>query len=225
MWHVSVGKSLLPVGMWPIMYQTVSLLKGEYVQTKGQETRSHILKESRMLFTLRGFKNSSISAIIAATGVKKGNLYYHFSSKEELGLAVLLDARDEFYTVLHSSLQGDDPVQRVLHSCQVIMELMQQSNFVGGCLFGNTALEMTDMSSKFGQIIKEIFSHWIKLIQDELSSIDGDKPLQSSLSAETLAISIVAILEGGIMLSRVYLDKKNLEVCIHTTKELLLRQE
>jgi TetR/AcrR family transcriptional repressor of nem operon len=195
-------------------------------QTKGQETRSHILMESRRLFTLRGFQNSSISSIISATGVKKGNLYYHFPSKEELGLAVLIDARDEFYTILDDSLRGGgDPVKRVLHSCQVVMDLMQQSNFVGGCLFGNTALEMTDMSSRFGQIIREVFSHWIKLIADELYLAQEEGQLQSSLPAEKLAISIVAILEGGIMLSRVYLNKESLEVCIFTIRELLARKE
>ncbi len=190
-------------------------------QTKGQETRSHILIESRKLFTLRGFQNSSISSIIAATGVKKGNLYYHFSSKEELGLAVLLDARDEFYTILAESLRGDDPVARILHSCQMIMGMMQQSNFVGGCLFGNTALEMTDMSSSFAQIIREIFSHWMGLIEKELLQLEDEAQLKSRLSPEQIAISIVAILEGGIMLSRVYRDKKNLEVCIFAIEELL----
>lgn len=190
-------------------------------QTKGQETRSNILKESRRLFTLRGFQNSSISSIIAATGVKKGNLYYHFSSKEELGLAVLFDARDEFYTILDESLRGDDPVERILHSCQMIMGLVQQSNFVGGCLFGNTALEMTDMNSRFAQIIREVFSHWIGLIEKELLQLEDEVEVKSRLSPEQIAISIVAILEGGIMLSRVYGEKKNLEFCILAIEELL----
>jgi TetR/AcrR family transcriptional regulator, transcriptional repressor for nem operon len=191
------------------------------LQKKGQETRSHILKESRRLFTLQGFQNTSISEIIAATDVKKGNLYYHFPSKEELGLAVLIDARDEFFTILENSLTGEQAVERILHSCNSIMAMMQQTNFVGGCLFGNTALEMTDSSSRFGKIIREVFSHWITLIEQELRLMPSSENQNNTFSPKTLATVIVATLEGGIMLSRVYQDKQSLEACITAIQRLI----
>ncbi len=191
------------------------------MQTKGQETRNHILKESRRLFTLQGFHNTSISEIIAATGVKKGNLYYHFPSKEELGLAVLLDVQHEFFDILEHSMVGDNAVERILHSCNSIMVLMEETDFVGGCLFGNTALEMTDLSSRFGKVVREVFSHWIQLIEQELRQDVGSNGNGKTLSPETLAIAVVAILEGGIMLSRVYQDKKSLEACIRAIEGLI----
>ncbi len=191
------------------------------MQTKGQETRSHILQESRRLFTLQGFHNTSISAIIAATGVKKGNLYYHFPSKKELGLAVLIDARHEFFDILEQSMVGDGAAERILYSCNSIMTLMEETDFVGGCLFGNTALEMTDLSSRFGRVIRDVFSHWIRLIQEELEREETATERIKRLSPETMAIAIVAILEGGIMLSRVYQDKKSMEACIRSIEELI----
>lgn len=194
------------------------------LQTKGQETRSHILKESRRIFTLQGFQNTSISQIIAATGVKKGNLYYHFPSKEELGLEVLIDARDEFFTILENSLTGEQVAERILNSCNSIMALMQQTNFVGGCLFGNTALEMTGSSPRFGKIIREVFTHWINLIEQELHLAADSENLNNSLSPDTLATAIVAILEGGIMLSRIYQDKNSLEDCILAIQGLITPQ-
>ena len=194
------------------------------MQSKGQETHSHILKESRRLFTVQGFHNTSISQIIAATGVKKGNLYYHFSSKEELGLAVLVDARNEFFTILEDSLSGENPMFRILNSCNAIMEFMQQSNFVGGCLFGNTALEMTDSNSRFGKIIQEVFSHWIDRIEQELRQAAEANILITPVPPNALATSIVAILEGGIMLSRVYNNKNSLENCILAIRTLLVMQ-
>ena len=191
------------------------------MQTKGQKTRTHILKESRRLFTIQGFQNTSISEIIAATGVKKGNLYYHFPSKEELGLAVLIDARDEFFSILDDSLKGEDPVLRIINSCNSIMALMQQTNFVGGCLFGNTALEMTDSNSRFGKIIQEVFSHWTDRIEHELRQAAESGLLTNPIPPDALATAIVAILEGGIMLSRVYKNKNSLEDCILTIRTLI----
>ena len=194
------------------------------MQSKGQETQSHILKESRRLFTVQGFQNTSISQVIVATGVKKGNLYYHFPSKEALGLAVLIDARDEFFTILENSLSGENPMLRILNSCNTILGMMQQSNFVGGCLFGNTALEMTDSNSSFGKVIQEVFLHWTELIEQELLQASKANIPVPPVSPAALATSVVAILEGGIMLSRVYTTRKSLEDCIVIIRTLLLLQ-
>lgn len=188
---------------------------------KGEVTREHILRQSRRLFTLHGFQNTSINAIMEATGVKKGNLYYHFPSKEALGLAVLLDARDEFFQVLEESLQGEDPLSRVVNSCRGIMELMQETNFVGGCLFGNTALEMTDTNSRFAGIIREVFSFWSDLLEKNLRQAGEDGLLASSIPLPALATAVVAIMEGGIMISRVYKNRAGLEDCILAVRVLL----
>jgi len=188
---------------------------------KGKKTRNRILRESRRLFTVNGFQRTSISKIIAETGVKKGNLYYYFSSKEELGIAVLLDAAEEFDDILDQSLTGNDSIRKIIHSCQAIMELMQQTHFVGGCLFGNTALEMSGTNPRFGKILQNVFGHWTEKLQAELQRAKESGLLNSKLTVEVLAVSIVAILEGGIMLSRVYENQKALEQCILTIKNLL----
>jgi len=191
------------------------------MSTKGQRTRSHILQESRKIFTRQGFQNTTIREIIAATGVKKGNLYYHFSSKEELGIAVLTDARDEFFSILDRSFTGENPKSRIINSCNSIMEMMQQTNFVGGCLFGNTALEMTDSNSQFGQILQEIFSCWTDKIEYELRQILRSGTAENVIQPGILATAVVAILEGGIMLSRVYGSSDNLDDCISVIKKLI----
>ena len=189
--------------------------------SKGQETRAHILQESRKLFTLQGFSSTSVNAIIAATGVKKGNLYYHFPSKEELGLAVLTNTRDEFFTILDSSLTGETPVEKIINSCNFIMAMMQQTNFVGGCLFGNTALEMSDSNPRFGKIIQEVFSRWVGLIEKELRQAGKEDMPINPMPPDALATAIVATLEGGIMLSRVFQNKNALEDCILSIKTLI----
>ncbi|MBN4068998.1 TetR/AcrR family transcriptional regulator, partial [Desulfotalea psychrophila] len=55
---------------------------------KSKKTQDHVLKTTRAILMANGFHNTTINDIIKATGVKKGNLYYHFSSKEEICLAV-----------------------------------------------------------------------------------------------------------------------------------------
>ena len=51
---------------------------------KGKETRARIIAEAASLFNQRGFEGGSLSQLMEATGLEKGGIYRHFSSKEEL---------------------------------------------------------------------------------------------------------------------------------------------
>jgi len=197
------------------MYQTVSLIHAREslmpITSKGEKTRDHILKTTRKILVAQGFHNTSISAVIEATGVKKGNLYYHFASKEDLGLAVLEDAKDEFFSFLAKALAGRDPIEKIINSCEAIFAEQKKNNFVGGCLFGNTALEMTDSNEKFSEVIQEVFSHWTGLLAEYLDEARTASLLPPATQPQLLAKTVVATLEGAIMMSRVSKDKKDLD--------------
>ena len=61
-------------------------------------SKEKILESARDLFHLNGYKNTSIDDILKSTGVTKSNFYYHFKSKEELGL-LILDIRIKEYEI------------------------------------------------------------------------------------------------------------------------------
>src|SRR5260370_3035297 len=54
-----------------------------------QRTRERLLQAAFREVHRSGFQSASIDAILAATNVTKGALYYHFASKEALGYAIV----------------------------------------------------------------------------------------------------------------------------------------
>src|SRR3984957_19339565 len=54
--------------------------------TKGERTRQKIVETAAVLFNQRGFTGCSMGDIVAASGLEKGTLYGHFSTKEELAV-------------------------------------------------------------------------------------------------------------------------------------------
>jgi len=56
---------------------------------KGKATRDTLIQTARSLFGEHGYDGTSIEQILQASGVARGALYHHFSSKEELFDAVL----------------------------------------------------------------------------------------------------------------------------------------
>ncbi|KIF05711.1 gamma-butyrolactone-binding protein [Streptomyces sp. RSD-27] len=58
-------------------------------QARAIRTRQAILSAAAKIFDERGYQAATISEILAAAGVTKGALYFHFQSKEDLAQGVL----------------------------------------------------------------------------------------------------------------------------------------
>jgi AcrR family transcriptional regulator len=54
-----------------------------------QDSRTRLVQTALRLFASRGYHNTSIADILRESGCTRGVLYYYFSSKEELGYAVI----------------------------------------------------------------------------------------------------------------------------------------
>ena len=63
-----------------------------------------------------GFQSASLDAILAATGVTKGALYYHFGSKEALGYSIVdeIIAPDVRGKWLHPLQNGKGPIDALI---------------------------------------------------------------------------------------------------------------
>ena len=60
-------------------------------QDRAIETRQRILNTALDLFSSTGYERTSIADICSASGLSKGAVYHHFSSKQEIFLALLND--------------------------------------------------------------------------------------------------------------------------------------
>ncbi len=58
-------------------------------QLQSEQTKKKIAAAARALFVQRGYKATSIEDIVSVTGSSKGNIYYHFKSKEGLFLYLI----------------------------------------------------------------------------------------------------------------------------------------
>ncbi len=67
--------------------------------------RERILEQSFLLFLARGFDATSMSDIVRATGMSKGAVYHHFTSKDELFSAAI---RRYFVDVVAEGASGHE---------------------------------------------------------------------------------------------------------------------
>lgn len=170
-------------------------------------TRAAILAKAAPLFNQRGFAGVSLSDIMTATGLKKGGIYNHFDSKEHLALAAFDYALRQVRRRFIEALQG---AQTPTESLRAILGVMQRSvtdpPVEGGCPILNTAIESDDahpaLRARARQAMDELQDYIRVTVQRGIAT--GD--FRASADPEDVATLFIAMLDGALMLSKLYGD-------------------
>ncbi len=84
-------------------------------RARGQATRERLIAAARELFGERGYEATPVEAVLAASGVARGALYHHFTSKAELFDAVADEVFAEIAerTMRAADAGGEDARERI----------------------------------------------------------------------------------------------------------------
>jgi TetR/AcrR family transcriptional repressor of nem operon len=171
---------------------------------KRSETRNRLIESARYLFWERGFAGTSMADLLHHSGVNSGSFYHFFESKEALLRAVL-----ETYLIALRPMvidpayaQSDEAVERIFAIMAGYRERILQTDCKYGCPLGRLALEIDPENRPAHKLIAENFQGWIEAIRECIDRIKHKLP--KSTDCEALAIYVLAVMEGGVMLSRSY---------------------
>jgi len=125
-----------------------------------------ILQKAFELIYIKGYQATSIDDIIATTQVTKGAFYYHFKTKDEMGLSIITE-------ILKPTLTGSfiEPLQNGQNPIEAIYNLMYslliENEFLKveyGCPASNFTQEMTPWNSDFNNALNELVQQWTKVM-------------------------------------------------------------
>jgi len=88
-----------------------------------QCARERLLREAADLFNRKGYAATSVGEIVAAAGVTKPVLYYHFESKEGLYLRLMEEGLGSFRSTVEAALRSDKGTvtDRIRRLCEAIV--------------------------------------------------------------------------------------------------------
>lgn len=84
--------------------------------------KNEILDAAAVLFTEKGFDNTSVADIMAAVGIAKGTLYHHFKSKEEI-MDALIERRTASILLMAQKVAEDKTIPVVERMVRTILSL------------------------------------------------------------------------------------------------------
>ena len=192
------------------------------MSSKGERTKQTVLKTARELFYLNGYNNTSIDEILKTSRIKKGNLYFHFGSKEELGYAVLDSYLAEEAEMIDRIFAGSgSPMERVYRLFESSRKHLSEQGCRGGCPIGNFALEMSDLHNGFRKKINAVFDAWCDRLEKLLREAKLAEELPPTIDPKALACFMVAVWEGGVMLVKTRKDPRVMGDCIKSLKGMV----
>ena len=189
---------------------------------RGATTRDLILDAATRLIHLQGYHCTSLDDVLRESGVGKGNFYYHFKSKEELGYAIIDRLMQGFIKRTLEPAFADptgDPVAQVHAFFDHVVDNQRQRNCVGGCPIGNLASELSDVHEGFRRRLAGIFAEWRAKLTEVLSRSQLSGRVREDFDPSALAQFLVAALEGAILLTKVTRDIQIMERCVEQLKQ------
>jgi TetR/AcrR family transcriptional regulator, transcriptional repressor for nem operon len=183
--------------------------------SKAEKTRDNIIKQAAELFNQKGYAGSSISDIMKATGLQKGGIYNHFSSKDDLAL----QAFDYAYGLASKRVwevvrKKTNAIERLQALVSVYLEYLDNPPVAGGCPILNTAIESDDTHPALRDRVRDAVNNWRSLICRIIQKgmIKGE--IKASIEPDVIATIVISTVEGAIMMSKLYEDPIHLERAI-----------
>jgi TetR/AcrR family transcriptional repressor of nem operon len=187
---------------------------------KGELTRQRIVAAAAPIFNQRGFAGCSMQDLMEVTGLEKGGLYRHFSSKEELAAEAFKFALSQIVKTRTGDLGHiDGSVEKLLYIVERFVEA--PSPLPGGCPLMNTAIDADDGNP----VLRELAAHAIRDWKARLAKIveEGLRrgEIRKGVEPGRVANNIVATLEGALMISRIEGGRKALKDARATLQDML----
>ena len=190
----------------------------------GRQTREAILDAATGLMHLKGYQATTLDDVLRESGVGKGNFYYHFKSKEDLGYAILDQIIGSF---LERTLEPcfappeGDALAQIRCFLDRLLEAQRASNCIGGCPLGNLAAELSDVHEGFRGRLASVFAAWRERLTLVLRSAQRRGTVDGACRPDAVADFLVASLEGAILLTKLTKDIAVMEQCVAETKRYL----
>jgi TetR/AcrR family transcriptional repressor of nem operon len=183
----------------------------------GKATRDAILDAATRLIHVHGYTATSLDDVLRDSGAGKGNFYYHFKSKEDLGYAIL----DRIITgFLERTLEpcfadpAVPPLAQIRCFLDRLLEAQRERNCLGGCVMGNLACELSDVHEGFRARLASVFTAWRARLTSTLRAAEARGDVGPGCAPEAVAQFLVASLEGAILMAKVAKDVSVLEQCV-----------
>lgn len=190
--------------------------------TKAEKTRNYIVEKTAPIFNMKGYAGTSLNDITVATGLTKGSIYGNFSNKDEVALAAFDYNLNNNVSKIEAEMSNQVSIKgKLLVYVSIYQTFIVGAVSQGGCPILNTAIDADDTHPVLREKALKAVLSWkkriIKLVEDGISN----QEIKAENNPEQIALTVIAMIEGGIMISRLTNKLENWNLIMDSLKKYI----
>src|ERR1700743_2018704 len=194
--------------------ETDGSLRERRITARGAATRDRIVQSAADLMYVKGVNATTLDDVIAASGVSKSQLYWHFPGKEDLTRAVIARRGQQVLEREHQRLQRLHSYRGLIRWRNALIQANSLQNGAYGCALGSMANELADRDEQAVVTLAELFARWEKLLSGGLPRMQENGSLSPNADPDQLATGLMAALQGGYLLARTAHNCQPMEIAL-----------
>ncbi|WP_316523415.1 ScbR family autoregulator-binding transcription factor [Kitasatospora brasiliensis] len=171
-------------------------------QARALATRQAVLIAAAEVFDERGYAAATMSEILDRAGVTKGALYFHFPSKEQLALAVIIEGQGAW--IMGWEPASDSAVQNLIDLGYAFARALQSDPLVRG------SIRLTIEHGSFTLPQTAAYQGWMDTARELLERAREAGDLHPGVDLTAAAGVITGAVTGIQLSSQVLADRKDL---------------
>jgi len=189
---------------------------------KAERTRQYIIEKTAPVFNTKGFAGTSLSDMTNATGLTKGSIYGNFADKDEVALACF----EHNYKTVRETIAKEMALfpsyrDKLLVYVDVYSNPRKFTLLSGGCPVLNTTVEADDTHPRLRARAGEALNDWKNRIAQLIEAGIAAKEFNTTVNPEQTALTIIALLEGMIVVSKATGKPANARSVINSLETLI----
>jgi TetR/AcrR family transcriptional regulator, transcriptional repressor for nem operon len=195
---------------------------GRKLTAKGEQTRARIVRAAARLIHERGVAGTTLEEIRQSAGVSGSQLSHYFADKDELVQAVIGYQAE---TIAGNQSRADLASGQGLRAWRDMMVAQaRRSRGKGGCPLGSLSGQLAETDPRARGLLAAGLGQWSALISDGLRDLQDAGQLPAGIDPGDLAVTLLAVIQGGLLLAQVQRDAQPLETAIDTVLALVRMQ-
>lgn len=174
--------------------------------------RDRLLDGAEQLVLERGFAATTVDAVLAATGTSKGGFFHHFSSKSELGRALVeryaaADVEHLEHFMAAAEATSDDPASQLVEFVRLFEAAADDlARGQPGCLYVSFVYERQLVEDGTNALIVDAVLTWRARLGTKIEAAIAIHPPALPVDVSSLADLAFSTFEGGFILARTLQD-------------------
>jgi AcrR family transcriptional regulator len=188
---------------------------------KGQSTRARIVQAAAELVGEKGAAAMSLDDVCARAHAHRSQLYHYFDDREDLLRAVINATTDSVMVAQDGLLDHLDTWAGIDRWFRALITLQEDREARGGCPIGSLVGQLAERDPGARENLADGFERWESHLRTGLQRMQARGRLSAAANPASLATATMALLQGGLLLTQVRRDPKQLRTALAAARVLL----